>query len=167
MSTKALLSCWFFYTRSLADADTGIAAHWCPTQNHHTFWKRSFLIVLLLTLSVGRWSGLDAPLGFNPEHTTSISIQLSAFSEIRSSSGERNAAERLFALHRKRNQRIHEVLSSINCYWNNWGWTKICEWVSNDTFPVQCKYFVSPLYLSIPKHFKELCSSGVEFFKKK
>ena len=28
------------------------------------------------------------------------------------------------ALHRNRNHRIYEVLSSINCYWNNWGWPK-------------------------------------------
>ena len=47
-----------------------------------------------------------------------------------------------------------------------WGWTKICEWVSNDTFPVQCTYFISPLNLSIPKDFKQICSSGVDFFKK-
>ena len=32
--------------------------------------------------------------------------------------------------------------------------------------PVQCTYFISVLYLSISKHFKQLCSSGVEFFKK-
>ena len=55
-----------------------------------------------------------------------------------------------------------------------WGWTKICDWVSNETFADQCPYFIAPLYLSIylsiylslPKDFKQLHLSGVALFKK-
>ena len=51
-----------------------------------------------------------------------------------------------------------------------WGWTKICDWVSNETFADQCTYFIAPLYLSIiylsiPKDFKQLHFSRVALFK--
>ena len=49
----------------------------------------------------------------------------------------------------------------------NWGWTEICKYVSKKhVFGLMHKNYISPLYLSTPKDFKQLCSSGVEIFQK-